>query len=250
MQQYYQYYQYYQQSSLQRPAGIPQDTMLADPWTLGHTNQMEGPIDPRHIQLAQFSTIDGPNGFATPTCEQPGSLVDFPSPSPHPKDIKPINSRTIKQQLTGRIEFNTDVDQLLRAIHREDLNGATAVKEEPLMLSPSPSPKGASMLPFAHPPTLAKMFRCTQPGCNGVFSQKAHLTTHTRVHTGEKPYVSCPSNEISKTGSLLTKPEMRVPRLRPALYSSRKHEGMPTPASRTGRHLLTTSRVTCDVTMG
>lgn len=33
-----------------------------------------------------------------------------------------------------------------------------------------------------------KSFRCTYPGCNGVFLDKNKLRRHIIIHTGEKPY--------------------------------------------------------------
>ena len=114
-----------------------------------------------------------------------------------PKEILNSKTITVNQNPNESIEFDTNVDQLMRAIQFDKVK----IKEEPQqMLTPSPSPKQEPLTPPGLPscasdsikksPLKPKKYICTGPNCNKTFSQKTHLTIHLRTHSGLRPYVS------------------------------------------------------------
>jgi uncharacterized Zn-finger protein len=114
-----------------------------------------------------------------------------------PTEILNSKTITVNQNPNESIEFDTNVDQLMRAIQVDNVN----VKEESQqLLTPSPSPKQEpstppGLLPCASDldkkgPVKPRKYIYTGPNCNKTFSQKTHLTIHLRTHSGIRPYVS------------------------------------------------------------
>ncbi|KAG8416075.1 DNA-binding transcription factor [Metarhizium acridum] len=128
------------------------------------------------------------------------------------------NSKTITYNETinpaDRINFETDVDELMKAIQakdddRNDTPGQT--------LTPAHTPK-AEMAIDVHSPAKSchastpapevrpkKKWVCDGPSCNKRFVQKTHLDIHRRTHTGLKPYVCTKDNcglTFSQRGNL------------------------------------------------
>ncbi|KAM9877608.1 zinc finger protein [Verticillium dahliae] len=97
-----------------------------------------------------------------------------------PKTPDPMNTKEItytKPVMTDDVVFTTPIDVMMKALQKrkdkEDLAssnsseaGACSVKSEPF----SPHPK------------------CEWHGCGRRFSQPGNLKTHTRLHTGERPF--------------------------------------------------------------
>lgn len=100
-----------------------------------------------------------------------------------------------------RIDFHTDVDELMKAIQVDD----PEPEERAHILTPAPSPKyeeivkssgpsGRSALPTSAQSTgkgnpRPKKYICNGPSCNKSFSQKTHLEIHRRTHSGQRPYI-------------------------------------------------------------
>ncbi|KAL1626658.1 DNA-binding transcription factor [Diplodia seriata] len=100
------------------------------------------------------------------------------------------------------INFNTDVDTLMRAIQAKQ----KTPEQQPQQQQHRPAP------PQEKPQKKAgekgkKRYECDMPGCNKSFYQKTHLDIHRRAHTGFKPFVckepSC-GQRFSQLGNLKT----------------------------------------------
>lgn len=98
-----------------------------------------------------------------------------------------------------RIDFETDVDVLMKAIQKkdDDEDGSQSQALTPAQ-TPSAEPGSGPQSPASieHPstpgngePKLKKKWVCDGPNCNKRFVQKTHLDIHRRSHTGHKPYV-------------------------------------------------------------
>ncbi|KAK1835419.1 hypothetical protein QBC39DRAFT_161099 [Podospora conica] len=139
-----------------------------------------------------------------------------------------------------KVDFNTGVDTLMKAIQaqvdpdmiansvRSEVQAGTGsdlgIKTEQVRKSKprtlwdvssqdkdtdigSPDNRSASPLPHGDFERSRKRYVCAIKGCSKTFSQKTHLETHRRAHTGEKPYVcKIPGCEraFSQHGNLTT----------------------------------------------
>jgi hypothetical protein len=84
------------------------------------------------------------------------------------------------------IVFNTDVDNLMKAIQAK--SGKPAPPQQP---QPKPQPVSAPICAASDRVGKSKKrYQCKRADCNKSFFQKTHLDIHTRAHTGIKPFVS------------------------------------------------------------
>jgi hypothetical protein len=103
------------------------------------------------------------------------------------------NSKTLAYNETldpaDKIEFRTDVDELMKAIQ-----GSRAKEDyQQHLLSPAPTPEYVATPPSALPTQSGKprkLWICDGPSCGRAFTQKTHRDIHQRTHTGYRPYVS------------------------------------------------------------
>ncbi|KAJ2902401.1 hypothetical protein MKZ38_000647 [Zalerion maritima] len=147
-----------------------------------------------------------------------------------------LTAKTITSNIAigdNQIDFNTDVDALMKAIQakretEELVKKAEAEAKQQLSQSPHPSPisqkapeVGLDMnhsSPVSSPGGLTptdqggetpkrKRYQCQIEGCDKTFSQKTHLEIHKRAHTGEQPYkckhIGC-GQRFSQLGNLKT----------------------------------------------
>ena len=131
----------------------------------------------------------------------------------------------------NRVDFNTDVDALMKAIQSKRETEVIVKKAEdearqqiaahrpqqPPVFSKSPdvgfetpevgfdrssplSPSGGPIpnnpKPRDNKPATKKRYVCEIAGCQKSFSQKTHLAIHRRAHTGEQPYVGSPNSAV------------------------------------------------------
>ncbi|QUC18491.1 uncharacterized protein UV8b_02732 [Ustilaginoidea virens] len=139
------------------------------------------------------------------------------SPSTHSNPT--ANSKTITYNETinpaDRIDFGTDVDELMKAIqakaeasegaHRHILTPAHTPRGD--CGADAQSPAGSCRAPPAQELKPKKKWVCDGPSCNKRFVQKTHLDIHRRTHTGLKPYICGKENcglTFSQRGNLKT----------------------------------------------
>jgi uncharacterized Zn-finger protein len=119
----------------------------------------------------------------------------FPGTTPI-EDPAPTAS-TEGTETPGGINFNTEIDCLMRAIQTKtkSTNPPTQQVQE---VAPAPVPEVKQT-------KARKRYQCSMPNCNKSFYQKTHLEIHTRAHTGVKPFVckepSC-GQRFSQLGNL------------------------------------------------
>ncbi|KAG5928027.1 hypothetical protein E4U42_001409 [Claviceps africana] len=131
------------------------------------------------------------------------------------------NAKTITFNETvdpkDRVNFDTDVDELMKAIQTRAEAHEEAVAQT---LTPAHTPKAdgsvdggssaqhrqscSSAPPESRP---KKKWVCDGPNCNKRFVQKTHLDIHRRTHTGRRPYTCEKENcglTFSQRGNLKT----------------------------------------------
>ncbi|CAM1508306.1 Fc.00g051540.m01.CDS01 [Cosmosporella sp. VM-42] len=114
-----------------------------------------------------------------------------------------VTAKTITSNETinpeDQVNFDTEVDELMKAIQRKAENAMNAGQQPP---TPGMSPVSevgldqASQIssglttPVQGEAKLSrKRYVCNGPNCNKSFTQKTHLDIHRRTHTGDKPYI-------------------------------------------------------------
>lgn len=113
-----------------------------------------------------------------------------------------LASKTITSNETinpeDQVHFETEVDELMKAIQRKRSEAAAHQLPTPGM---SPASEASLDQVSQHSPCSTasvqgdtkasrKRYICNGPNCNKSFTQKTHLDIHRRTHTGDKPYVS------------------------------------------------------------
>ncbi|EYB27584.1 hypothetical protein FG05_13123 [Fusarium graminearum] len=179
-------------SSIQRPVMSPY--MVQGSYSSDQVNNIPAP----HYQVSnpyQFAAYQGP---PTPPHRSSPFKVEY-------------NERPLGQENDhGRINFETEVDELMKAIQRKAEMQPDAGHQP---LTPGMSPVSDASLESHGTPTpmgdksQRKRYHCNGPNCQKSFTQKTHLDIHRRTHSGEKPY-SCdfPGCELtfSQLGNLKT----------------------------------------------
>ncbi|KAK0636191.1 hypothetical protein B0T17DRAFT_587436 [Bombardia bombarda] len=119
----------------------------------------------------------------------------------------------------SQVEFNTHIDALMKAIQAKKDAEAAATKMAPEqtapeldikaenLSSPPPLPQEKSRAQQRDGKLERKRYPCDIPGCTKSFTQKTHLDTHRRAHTGDKPFTCMFPNcgwKCSQLGNLRT----------------------------------------------
>ncbi|KAK0652245.1 hypothetical protein B0T16DRAFT_426813 [Cercophora newfieldiana] len=110
---------------------------------------------------------------------------------------------------TSAIDFNTDVDTLMKAIQAKSDTETILKNAETKSASPEVEIKLENVYSPAETKDAkkTKVFYCDIPGCPKTFTQKTHLEIHRRAHTGDKPYMcklpGC-GHRFSQLGNLKT----------------------------------------------
>jgi len=112
------------------------------------------------------------------------------------------------------INFNTDVDTLMKAIQSKT-KPKEQRQQQPTQVLPRHqhvhqhvreyhTHQNAKVVDeYARPSQKSrKRYQCSMPDCNKSFYQKTHLEIHTRAHTGVKPFVSATHPSSHATQSL------------------------------------------------
>lgn len=132
--------------------------------------------------------------LASPASTRRGSAVSIRSTGTNPG----ANAKNITYNETidpaDRVNFETDVDELMKAIQTQAEKEAVTQGPTPVSTprmddacSPvSPHDMGSAAAADEKP---KKKWVCDGPNCNKSFIQKTHLDIHRRTHTGAKPYV-------------------------------------------------------------
>lgn len=94
-----------------------------------------------------------------------------------------------------RVNFDTDVDQLVKVIQRKDDKDGSPSQALMPVQTPRVEPKSEHQWPTTLP---MKKWACDGPKCNKRFTNKGHLEIHRRTHTGQKPYVGPESTHEQK----------------------------------------------------
>ena len=126
------------------------------------------------------------------------SVASVASTSTNPN----ANAKTITFNETidpaHRVNFETDVDELMKAIQKKDEENAEVAQGPTPAATPQADGSASPSSPASSCHTSAtvstdnkpkKKWVCDGPNCNKSFVQKTHLDIHRRTHNGAKPYV-------------------------------------------------------------
>ncbi|KAL9471421.1 hypothetical protein ACSS6W_009362 [Trichoderma asperelloides] len=100
------------------------------------------------------------------------------------------NSKTLSYNETldpaDKIDFKTDVDELMKAIQ-----GSRSKGDYEQLPTPAPTPEYVATPPstlHTQSGKPRKQWICDGPNCGRAFTQKTHRDIHQRTHTGHRPY--------------------------------------------------------------
>lgn len=140
---------------------------------------------------------------ASPTIKYELQVAVPPSLDPTSTTVKTI-TRNIAENEANEVVFNTEVDDLMKAIQSKDQAekgsdfGAAAYPSPPHLDEEKFNLRRKSCTPDDTSSTTSqsgkerqKKYVCDIKGCGKRCSQKTQLETHKRAHTGEKPFVGC-----------------------------------------------------------
>lgn len=184
----------------------PPSTPMSSPFRSGHTvrhhsisTASEAEVDPvRSICRRKSSQISRGRLHSPARSDSIASVARSVVSNPT------ANSKTITFNETvnpkDRVNFETDVDELMKAIQTRAEEQEEAVGQT---LTPAHTPKADGSLDGNSPAHAQqtcsasvpeskpkKKWVCDGPNCNKRFVQKTHLDIHRRTHSGLRPYVS------------------------------------------------------------
>ncbi|KAH6611181.1 hypothetical protein Trco_001201 [Trichoderma cornu-damae] len=141
-----------------------------------------------HGPIAPGPVTPGPvtPGYAAPSLSSTSSIAPSPSVAGHLVSSKTL---TYNEAINPaeRINFKTDIDELMKAIQRSQ------TKEEcQQTLTPAQTPKdvaSGSPVLLTQRGKPRKQWFCDGPNCGKAFIQKTHRDIHQRTHTGQRPYL-------------------------------------------------------------
>ncbi|KAL7797644.1 hypothetical protein V8C37DRAFT_399797 [Trichoderma ceciliae] len=151
-------------------------------------------------------TIQSPisPGPFTPGPITPGSIAPGPLIADHLTSSKTL---TYNETLNpaDRINFKTDVDELMKAIQRAQTKEECQQTLTPVQTPNNIGSDASTLLTQSGKPR--KQWVCDGPNCGKAFTQKTHRDIHRRTHTGQRPYVCSKDNcglTFSQQGNLKT----------------------------------------------
>jgi hypothetical protein len=109
----------------------------------------------------------------------------------------PSDSKTVSlnkpSDPTKAIEFNTNIDELMKTIQKQEEEKLAQQMPTPAQ-SPRVESRSLANSTYCAPGSSGdivrrKKYMCDAPGCGKAFVQKTHLQIHKRTHTGDKPHV-------------------------------------------------------------
>ncbi|KAL7925448.1 hypothetical protein ACQKWADRAFT_222953 [Trichoderma austrokoningii] len=169
------------------------------------------PYSPVSRRDSISSSIHGPitPGPATPESYTSGPISLSPAALSTLTSARIDNSKTLAYNETfdpaDKIEFRTEVDELMKAIQ-----WPRAKEDHQQLPTPAPTPEYIATTPSTFPTQRGKprkQWICDGPNCGRAFSQKTHRDIHQRVHTGDRPYACTKAGcglTFSQQGNLRT----------------------------------------------
>ncbi|KAL7948982.1 hypothetical protein V8C42DRAFT_233923 [Trichoderma barbatum] len=211
----------YQSPPPSTPLGSPFKTEFPEHALARMTNST---VDRRHSQPMRgyqpYSPVSRRGSFSSVATKSSTSPVTPSSAASSPVALSPItpaptaasqvvNSKTLIYNETihpaDRINFKTDVDELMKAIQKTNTTEEYQQTPTPAQTPKNYTPEAPVLRTQSGKPR--KQWVCDGPNCGKAFVQKTHRDIHRRTHTGQRPYVCDKENcglTFSQRGNLKT----------------------------------------------